>query len=158
MEHIKELIIGGVISVAAYLSPIQGEIKSLLLLFLLNFFFGYLAGMLAKKEKFSFKKAFACIKEATIFFLLVCALYYIGDHKGNSAGALQCISFITYAIVYFYSLNILKNCKEILHDESAAYKVVAFLYYLISVEFIKHIPFLSMYLKGVEQDSKTKQQ
>ena len=147
MEHIKELIVGGLISVCAYLSPIQGEVKSLLLLFMLNFFFGYLAGMLANREKFSLKKAFNCIKEATIFFLLVCALYYIGEQKGNESGALQCISFITYAIVYFYSLNILKNCKLILHDNTTAYKAVSFLYYVVSVEFIKHVPGLSAYIK-----------
>lgn len=153
MEHVKELIVGGFISVMAYLSPIQGEVKSLLVLFLLNFVFGYLAGMLANKEGFSFKKAFSCVKEATIFFMLVCALWYIGDHKGNADGALQCISFITYAIVYFYSLNILKNCKKMLQEGSAAFKAVSFLYYVVSVEFIKQIPGLSAYLKGIGEDA-----
>lgn len=146
IEHIKQLIVGAFLSVTAYLAPIEGEIKSLVMVFLLNFLFGYVAGILTRRESFDFKKAFRCIKEATVFFVLVCALYYIGEHKGNTEGALQCISFITYAVLYFYALNILKNCKQVLADDTEAYKVVSFIYYVLSVEFIKNIPYLSNYL------------
>lgn len=82
-----------------------------------------------------------------VFFLLVAAIYFIGDHKGNPDGALQCVSFITYSIFYFYGVNILRNLKLMATSGTAFYKVVSFLYYVVSVEFIKHIPFLTNYQK-----------
>ena len=93
------------------------------------------------------KKAFRCIIEAMVFFLLIAAIYFIGDHKGNPDGALQCVSFITYSIFYFYGVNILRNLKLMATSGTAFYKVVSFLYYVVSVEFIKHIPFLTNYQK-----------
>lgn len=96
---------------------------------------------------FSFKKAWRCIVEATIFFALVSCIYFIGEHKGNPEGALQCVSFITYSVFYFYGVNILRNIKEILPNSSNGYKVVAFLHYVLSVEFIKNIPYLTNYLQ-----------
>lgn len=148
MEYFKSLIIGLITGVAAYLNPISGEIKSLLAVFALNFLCGLFAALLVNHESFSFKKAFRCVGEAAIFFMLVCCIYFIGEHKGNPNGALQCVSFITYSVFYFYGVNILRNIKEILPNASIGFKVVAFLHYVLSVEFIKNIPYLTNYLKG----------
>ena len=112
--------------------------------------------MLVDKEPFSLKKALRCIGEATVFFVLCAVLFFIGDLKGEKQGALQCISFISYTILYFYALNILKNLKKILKRGTSAFKVVAFLYYILSVEFIKHVPLLSNYInithKNIENE------
>lgn len=145
MEYFKNLIVGLITSIAAYLNPIGGEIKSLLAVFTLNFLFGLLAALLANNESFSFKKAWRCIWEVTVFFLLVSTIYFIGEHKGNSSGALQCVSFITYSVFYFYGVNILRNLKQIIPEKSNAYKVIAFLHYVLSVEFVKRIPSLTNY-------------
>ena len=136
-----------VTGIAAYLNPISGEIKSLIAVFALNFICGLLTALLINHESFSFKKAWRCIVEATIFFVLVSCIYFIGEHKGNPEGALQCVSFITYSVFYFYGVNILRNIKEILPNSSNGYKVVAFLHYVLSVEFIKNIPYLTNYLQ-----------
>ncbi len=139
MDYFKNLLIGLVTGIAAYLNPISGEIKSLIAVFALNFICGLLTALLINHESFSFKKAWRCIVEATIFFVLVSCIYFIGEHKGNPEGALQCVSFITYSVFYFYGVNILRNIKEILPNSSNGYKVVAFLHYVLSVEFIKNI-------------------
>ena len=112
----------------SYLNPISGEIKSLIAVFALNFICGLLTALLINHESFSFKKAWRCIVEATIFFALVSCIYFIGEHKGNPEGALQCVSFITYSVFYFYGVNILRNIKEILPNSSNGYKVVAFIH------------------------------
>lgn len=134
--------------IAAYLNPVIGDIKSLVAVFALNFVFGLLAALLVNHESFSFKKAFRCVIEACVFFLLTCSIYWVGDHKGNPEGALQCVSFITYSVFYFYGVNILRNIKHILPEGSVGYKVVSFLYYVLSVEFIKNIPYLTNYLNN----------
>ena len=64
MYYLKNLFVGLVTSVAAYLHPVSGDIKSLIALFAVNFLFGLLAGLLANNEIFSLKKAFRCILEA----------------------------------------------------------------------------------------------
>lgn len=147
MEYFKSLIIGLITGVAAYLNPISGEIESLVAVFAINFLCGLLAALLINKESFNFKKAFRCIAEATLFFLLVSAIYFIGEHKGNPGGALQCVSFITYSVFYFYGVNVLRNLKLLLPEGSVGYRVVVFLHYVLSVEFIKNIPYLTNYLQ-----------
>lgn len=147
MYYLKNLLIGLITSVTAYLNPISGDVKSLIALFVVNFMFGLLAGLLINNESFSFKKAFRCVLEAMSFFVLVSAIYYIGEQKGNPEGSLQCVSFVTYSVFYFYGVNVLRNWKQLCRKESATYKCVSFLYYVVSVEFIKNIPFLDNYKK-----------
>lgn len=147
MYYLKNLLIGLATSVAAYLNPISGDIKSLIALFAVNFLFGLLAGLLVHNESFSFKKAFRCILETMAFFVMVCAIYYIGEQKGNPEGSLQCVSFVTYSVFYFYGVNILRNWKQLCRQGSATYKCVSFIYYVVSVEFIKNVPFLNNYQK-----------
>lgn len=145
IEQIKNMIVGIVLAILAYLEPIDGELKSLFLVFFLNFIFGYLSGMV-KGEDFSLKKALVCIGHAAIFFLLCASVYVIGKAKGQMAGAVQCVSFITYLVLYFYSLNILKNCKKIFKEESAPWHVVNTLYFILRFKFIEQIPYLKNYL------------
>lgn len=151
-EQVKNVLIGIVTAVLAYLKPIEGELWSLFLIFFLNFAFGYLSGMIANKEDFNFKKAFRCIGEATVFFVLCTAIYALGRLKGQDDGALQCVSFITYTIIYFYGTNVLKNLKEIFRPSTTPWLVVAFLYYVLRFGFIERIPFLAAYLNLQRKD------
>ncbi len=152
VEQIKNVLIGIFTAVLAYLKPIEGELSSLFLIFILNFIFGYLSGMIAKGEDFSFKKAFRCICEAAVFFVLCTAIYAIGRFKGQDAGALQCVSFITYTIIYFYTTNVLRNLKYCFKVGTPPWSVVAFLYYVMRFKFVERIPFLSDYLNLKPKD------
>ena len=145
-EQVKNVVVGIAMAILAYLKPIEGELWSLFLVFFLNFFFGYLSGMIANREDFNFKKAFRCIGEASVFFVLCTAIYAIGKLKGQDGGALQCVSFITYTIIYFYGTNVLKNLKKIFKPHTAPWLVISFLYYVLRFKFIERIPFLSDYL------------
>lgn len=151
IEQIKNMAVGIVLSILAYLEPIDGELKSLFLVFFLNFIFGYLSGMV-KGEDFSLKKALVCIGHAAIFFVLCASVYVIGKAKGQMAGAVQCVSFITYLVLYFYSLNILKNCKKIFKEDTAPWHVVNTLYFILRFKFIEQIPYLRDYLDTQKND------
>ena len=50
IEQVKNIIVGIILSVLAYLKPIEGELWSLFLIFFVNFIFGYLSGMIANGE------------------------------------------------------------------------------------------------------------
>ena len=54
MDYFKNLLIGLVTGIAAYLNPISGEIKSLIAVFALNFICGLLTALLINHESFSF--------------------------------------------------------------------------------------------------------
>lgn len=145
VEQVKNVIIGILLAILAYLEPIEGELQTLFLVFFLNFLFGYLSGMV-KGEDFSLKKAVVCIGHATVFFVLCAAVYVVGRLKGQMSGAVQCVSFITYLIMYFYGLNILRNCKKIFKEDTPPWHVVNVLYYILRFKFIEKIPYLSSYL------------
>ena len=145
IERYKDLAISILIAIAAYLKPIEGELLSMFVIFFTNFVFGYVSGMV-KGEDFSLKKAVVCIGHATVFFVLVAAIYIIGRAKGQMTGAAQCVSFIAYVVIYFYGLNVLKNCKKIFKDNTAPWYVVSFLYFILRFKFIEKIPYLSEYL------------
>lgn len=144
-EQIKNVIIGIILAILAYLEPIEGEMKTLFLVFFLNFLFGYISGMV-KGEDFSLKKALVCVLHATVFFILCAAVYTVGRLKGQMSGAVQCVSFISYLIIYFYGLNILKNLKKIFKDNTPPWHVVNTMYFVLRFKFIEHIPYLSDYL------------
>ena len=144
LEQIKNMVVGIIIAILAYLEPIEGEMKSLFLVFFLNFLFGYVSGMV-KGEDFSLKKALVCVGHATIFFVLCASVYLIGRLKGQMMGALQCASFITYLVIYFYGLNILRNCKKIFKEDTPPWYVASTLYYFLRFKFIEQIPLLNSY-------------
>lgn len=145
IEQIKNMVVGILIAILAYLEPIEGELQSLFIVFFLNFLFGYLSGMV-KGEDFDLKKALVCIGHATIFFVLCAAIYVVGRLKGQMAGAVQCVSFITYLVIYFYGLNVLRNCKKIFKDGTPPWHVANTIYYILRFKFIEHVPILKSYL------------
>lgn len=153
-DRIKDIIVGVVLAILAYLKPIEGELLSLMIVFVLNFVFGYLSGMIAKGENFELKKAVVCIGHATVFFVLCAAIYVIGRLKGQMEGSVQCVSFISYLVLWFYGCNILKNLKQIFKKGTPPWYVVSFLYYLMRFKFIEKIPYLSDYLNYEEKDGK----
>lgn len=153
-DRIKDIIVGVVLAILAYLKPIEGELSSLMIVFVLNFVFGYLSGMIAKGENFELKKAVVCIGHATVFFVLCAAIYVIGRLKGQMEGSVQCVSFISYLVLWFYGCNILKNLKQIFKKGTPPWYVVSFLYYLMRFKFIEKIPYLSDYLNYEEKGEK----
>ena len=155
LESCRTMVIGITTGIAAYLNPVSGDLYSMLAVFAANFIAGLLTDLLANGGSFSFRKAWRCVGEATVFFVLVCAIYFIGEQHGDDDAALQCVSFVTYSVFYFYAVNIMRNLKVLLPDSSVGYKVVAWLHYAISAEFIKRIPGLSEYLGFIDKDKKS---
>lgn len=152
--HIKDVLVGIILAIIAYLKPIESELLTLFLIFFCNFLFGYLSGMIANNEEWDNKKALRCVGEATVFFVLCMAVYAIGRLKGQMSGAIQCVSFISYVIIYFFGLNILRNCKKIFREKTAPWNVVAFLYYVLRFKFIEKIPYLDSYLNFSREEEK----
>lgn len=142
MEDLKTILVASFLSLMMYLSPINGILFAVSFAFLLNFVIGYITGMRVNKESFDFKKAFSCIIEACVFFVIVASIYTIGEHLDNSGEALVSISIITYAVLYFYAVNVFKNLRRLFPSN----QWMSFCYWLISFEFVKKVPFLESFL------------
>lgn len=149
--HIKDFLSSIILAVVAYLQPLEAELWALFLIFFVNFLFGYLSGMIANGEEWDNKKALRCVGEATVFFVLCTVIYALGRLKNQPDGALQCVSLITYLVIYFYGLNVLKNCKKIFKENTPPWHVVSFIYYVLRFKFIEKTPWLANYLNKADE-------
>ena len=151
-DTIRNLIATIASVLVGYFAPIRDVVFIIFFIFFLNCLFGLLAGV-AVGEHFNLKKFFRCIMETGVFYIIVLSIYLVGEKMGNQSGALQCISGVTYAIIYFYAVNILRNAHILLPKT----KVIKFMYYVLSFEVIKKIPYLQQYReneKAVDEDIK----
>ena len=147
IEKIQVSVVAILSAIFAFLQPIANDLATMLLLFAANAFFGAIADIVEGKDwdKRKFQRAFV---EALLFFVFVFLIHAIGYFKHNMAGALQCVSFVSYALIYFYGTNICRNMKNILQEGSIGHNVFSFIYAILSTEFIKKVPYLQEYLKN----------
>ena len=146
-DTIKNLFITITSVLVGYFAPLKDIVFVIFFIFLLNCLFGLFAGVGVQGEKFSLKKFFRCIMETLVFYVIVLSIYLVGEKMGNPDGAIQCISGVVYAIIYFYTVNILRNAHKLLPKS----KVLKFLFYVLSFEVIKKIPYLQQYMDNAEQ-------
>jgi hypothetical protein len=67
MDYFKNLLIGLITGIAAYLNPISGEIKSLIAVFALNFICGLLTALLINHESFFHKNRHKAQRKAKFY-------------------------------------------------------------------------------------------
>ena len=146
-ESIRTAVAAIAFELLAYFRPLGDEVFILAMVFVCNFFVGLITAICVEGDRFRFKKAWRCISEITVFFAMSLFIFCFGEKKGWNVGATQCVSFLTYIITWFYGQNILRNLRHLFREGTAAYSVVSFLYYVLSVEFIKKIPYLQEWVK-----------
>ena len=135
-------ILATLFSVAmAYFAPIQDMVFTIFFLFLVNCIVGMITGMLVEKEGFRLRKFVHCIAETLAFYLIVVCLFVVGRNMDNMNGAMQAIGGVIYSIIYFYSVNVLRNLTYIFPES----RTLIFLYWMVSFEFIKKIPALQRF-------------
>ena len=152
ITYVKALIIGAVAELLSFFAPIEGNFISLVWLFALNFVFGMLADVLMGRD-FSMRKAIACITHAAMFFALCASLYGIGYFQNLREEMLtQCVSSFCWILIYCYSTNIVRNIRSELQAETPAYKAVDMLYNVLTLAFVKALPFMAEILKQRKEE------
>jgi hypothetical protein len=134
----------------AYFAPIQNMVFVIFFVFAINCMAGMIAGIVAKHERFNLKKFFHCMLETFVFYVIVLSVFTIGEKMRNLDGAIQCITGVVYAILYFYGVNTLRNLN-ILFPES---KVIRFLFYVLSFEVVKKIPYMQQFINKEKEGGK----
>lgn len=144
---VKSVLVTALCAVAAFFAPIANLIFAIFIIFLLNCVAGLIADIVVGRQGFDLKKFFHCLLETLVFYLIIMAVYVIGDKLLNMAGAIQCSTVIVYAILYFYSVNILRNCYQLFPDS----KTLKFLFYVLSFEIIKKLPYMERFKENEQK-------
>ena len=151
MDSIKIIITSLLANIAVLLFPIKNDIFGLVLLFCVNFIVGLLADVCNHKE-WSFRKAFCFFRDATIYFVMVASIYVLGRLKGEDVAAVHCVSFMIYVAIYFYGTNILRNARLVTSEYSTLYRILDFLYYIMSLRVLERYTCLKDYLEYEKHD------
>lgn len=138
---LKSAMVTALCAILAFFAPIANLIFAVFIIFLLNCIAGIVADVVTDSKSFDLKKFFHCLFETMVFYVIIMAVYVIGDNLLNLAGAIQCSTVIVYAILYFYGTNILRNCAKLFPDS----KTIKFMYYVLSFEIIKKIPYMDRF-------------
>lgn len=138
---LKSVLVTALCAVLAFFAPIANLIFAVFIIFLLNCIAGIITDVVTDNKSFDLKKFFHCLFETMVFYVIIMAVYVIGDKLLNLAGAIQCSTVIVYAILYFYGTNILRNCAKLFPDS----KTLKFMYYFLSFEIIKKLPYMEKF-------------
>ncbi len=144
MDSLKFVMASLLANVAGLLFPIRNDIFGLVLLFSVNFIVGLLADV-GNHRDWSFRKAFCFFRDAAIYFVMVTSIYMLGRLKGEEVAAVYCVSFMIYVAIYFYGTNILRNARLITNEKSTLYRILDFLYYIMSLRVLERYACLKDY-------------
>lgn len=134
----------------AYFAPITDMVFVIFFIFAINCVAGMVAGIVTQKERFNNRKFFHCLLETFVFYVIVLSVFVIGEKMKNLDGALQCITGIVYAVCYFYGVNTLRNLRKMFPKS----KPLSFMYYVLSFEVVKRIPYLQQFNENENEKKK----
>lgn len=149
--ELKNLLVTLCSVTLAYFAPLNDMVFIIFFIFLINMMAGMISGIVVNNEPFNNKKFFRCLMETFVFYVIVLCIYVIGEKLGNASGAMQCITGVVYAILYFYGTNILRNLNQLFPDS----KALAFIYYVVSFEVVKKIPYLQQFQNHNKKEDKS---
>lgn len=153
MDTVKYIFASLLANIAGLLFPIRNDIFGLVLLFSLNFVVGLFAD-LSNHRDWSFKKAFCFFRDAAVYFVMVASMYVLGHLKGEEQAAVHCVSFMIYVAIYFYGTNILRNARMLTQEHSTLFRILDFLYYVLSFKAVGNCSYLKNYMESYEKDKK----
>lgn len=146
MGEFKFIICSIISGVMSLLFPIRDFMIAMIIVFSLNYLFGWIAGMV-NGEKWSLKKSMVFFYHCTIFFVLTASLFITGHFLHNDGETLGVVKALCGVAIWFYSANIARNWQAMLVEDTTMYKVAGFVYYVLTLKMVDKIPYLSEYLK-----------
>lgn len=150
MEDFKHVLCSVVSGVFSLLFPIKDFMTAMLVVFALNYLFGWIAGMV-NGERWSFKKSMVFFYHCTIFFVLAAALFITGHFLHNEGETLGVVKVLCGVAIWFYATNIARNWQLMLVRDTPMWKIAGFVYYVLTLKMVDKIPYLGEYLgKGKE--------
>ena len=155
MGEFKFIICSIISGVMSLLFPIRDFMIAMIIVFSLNYLFGWIAGMV-HGEKWSLKKSMVFFYHCTIFFVLTASLFITGHFLHNDGETLGVVKALCGVAIWFYAANIARNWQAMLVEDTTMYKVAGFVYYVLTLKMVDKIPYLSEYLKNGSKTNNNK--
>lgn len=130
-------------ALAAYFEPIERFLQVVALLYFANLIVAIVTDKLKNSSPPSIKKFWNSIKELTWYLFLIFLIFTVSERMDFEDGAIYVIKAVMALVIYFYSVNILKNAT-ILSPQNRFVKV---LYMLMTIDFLeKFAPWAKKYI------------
>lgn len=139
ITSIKSVAVVAISSLLAFIAPIQMDLLVVIVMCLGNFIIGLFESYIVKNEAFSMKKFRAAMVELLVYVGITIFIYFVFSLKGIIDSAIYCSNTISYSVIYFLGINMLRNMRSMMPKS----KVIKFLYYVGAFEFAKKLPFIS---------------
>jgi arginine exporter protein ArgO len=86
------------------------------------------------------------MKECCVLCGIGAFVFVMGHFMHRQNSAVQCLTAIYAAAIWFYTINILCNWRKILQKETTLYRFINFLHFVVSMKFVERIPYLSEFV------------
>ena len=143
-------------ALGSFFMPITDYMLAILMLLGVNFLSGWIEDELHGKG-WKWKKAFKTFYECFVMVAIGACLFVIGHYMHKDYSAIQCLSVIYFAAIWFYSVNILNNWKKILPPDTTLHRFVLFLHFVVSLQFVEKVPYLKAFLMQEAKEKENKQ-
>jgi hypothetical protein len=150
ISMIKGAIMAVLTALGGFFLPITDFMVAILILLGINFLSGWIEDEL-HGEGWKWRKAFKTFYECLVMVGIGAFIFVIGHFMHKQDAAIQCLSAIYMAAIWFFSVNILNNWKKILPEETTLHRFVSFLHFVISMKFVEKIPYLKDFLTKEEK-------
>lgn len=140
-------ILGWLTGLYFYFEPIHYVWKVAIVLWVVNLVVGYIAGRVINSENLDWKKFMKALLEMAIYLFLANMFFALGDQMNNRDEILTGLNITTWGLIAFYIINILKNVTRLCPGDSPGAKLFRYIYYLLSLEFVKKLPHMRDFQK-----------
>lgn len=146
MAEIKSFMIAAMSAVLSFFMPIGDFIVGMIVLFIVNFVFGLLADIVHGKG-WDKKKANTFFLYCLVFFAIALFIFTIGHLLHAHDEAIQGVKYLCVVSLWFFGVNISRNWMQITPEGSTFHKLAHFIYYILSMQIVERIPFLSNFIR-----------
>jgi len=122
-DFIKPIIVLILSAIISVILPVKEVLILLLSAAFFNWFIGYMTDIHVNAAKFSIKKAFEAITQILLYGGLATFIKFSFFMLGDDVTGETIVKYMTYIVIYYYVVNILKNSKEI-YPKSKALKLM----------------------------------
>ncbi len=151
MDEIKGVLLIILSALSGFFMPISDLLVAILILLGVNFVSGWIEDEL-HSGGWRWKKAFKTFYECCVLVGIGAFVFVMGHFMHRAEGAIQCLTAIYAAAIWFFSVNILRNWLKIIPDGTTLHRFISFLYFIVALKFVEKIPYLKEFLM---QDTKT---
>lgn len=145
IDQIKAMLLMVYSALSGFFLPIHDFVVAILILLGVNFISGWIEDCL-HADGWKWKKAFKTMKECCVLCGIGAFVFVMGHFMHRQNSAVQCLTAIYAAAIWFYTINILCNWRKILQKETTLYRFINFLHFVVSMKFVERIPYLSEFV------------